>query len=237
MAGTCMPEFAKARSWPDERIVRSILDGNVILFEILMRRHNQRIYRAVCSILRNDAECEDVVQETYISAFAHLSQFAGRAKFSTWLIRIAVNGALKHYSTRGEFEFAGLEESEREMLSAQMCRSSLETPEADASRGELSEILEEAIRALPPPYRDVVTLRDLKEMSTEETAEALSLTGSNVRVRLHRARELLRGELLARIGSRRCNPPQTPSDISMRSLGRHRRQVKASWATAFRFGA
>lgn len=198
MTGTCMPEVARASGWSDEDIVRSILDGDVVLFEILMRRYNQRIYRAVCSILRDDAECEDVMQEAYISAFAHLSQFAGRAKFSTWLTRIAVNGALKRYSSRGEFKLVELEASEGEV---RIAFASSPTPEADAWRGELRGLLEEAILALPPLYRAVVILRDLKEMSTAETAEALSLTDSNVRVRLHRAHGLLRTELLALVAN------------------------------------
>lgn len=201
MAGTCMPEVAKALGWTDEEIIRSVLDGNLILFEILMRRHNQRIYRAIRSILRDDAECEDVMQETYVSAFAHLSQFAGRAKFSTWLTRIAVNEAIKRYSARGVFDLVELEESEGEVRARPAFCSSLPNPEVDASRGELSGLLEEAIMALPLPYRAVVMLRDLEEMSTSETAEALSLSESNVRVRLHRAHELLRAELLARVGA------------------------------------
>lgn len=196
-----MPEVARALSWPDEEIVRGVLEGNVLLFEILMRRHNQRIYRAVRSILRDDSECEDVMQDTYVSAFAHLSQFAGRAKFSTWLTRIAVNEAIKRYSARGLFDVLDLEESEGNVRDEQAFHSELSTPEANASRGELSGLLEEAILALPLPYRAVVTLRDLEEMSTAEAAEALSLTESNVRVRLHRAHEMLRAELLAGVGA------------------------------------
>lgn len=201
MAGTCMPEVARALSWPDEEIVRSVLEGNVLLFEILMRRHNQRIYRAARSILRSDSECEDVMQDTYVSAFAHLSQFAGRAKFSTWLTRIAVNEAIKRYTARGEFDMLELEETAGDPGSEPAFHSGMPTPEANASRSELSGLLEEAILALPLPYRSVVMLRDLEEMSTAETADALSLTHSNVRVRLHRAHELLRAELLARVGA------------------------------------
>lgn len=201
MAGTCMPEVTSALGWPDEEIVRSVLEGKLLLFEILMRRHNQRIYRAIRGVLRDDAECEDVMQETYVSAFAHLSQFAGRAKFSTWLTRIAVNQAIKRYSARGEFNLVELEESEGADRAWPAFGSNLSTPEGDASRCELIGLLEEAILALPLPYRAVVMLRDMEEMSTSETAEALSLSDSNVRVRLHRAHQLLREELLARVGA------------------------------------
>lgn len=201
MAGMTMPEVASASGWADEEIVRRVLDGEVLLFEVLMRRHNQRIYRAVRSILRDDTECEDVMQEAYVSAFAHLAQFAGRARFSTWLTRIAVNEALKRASARGRVDLLEMEEFEAEDGAMPEFRSPSPSPEADASRGELSGLLEEAILALPLPYRTVVMLRDLEEMNTAETAEALSLTDNNVRIRLHRAHELLRAQLLARVGA------------------------------------
>ncbi len=202
MTSIGMQELAQASAWPDEEIVRRILDGEALLFEVLMRRHNRRIYRAVRSILRDDAECEDAMQEAYVSAFTHLSQFAGRAKFSTWLTRIAVNEAIKRSCARGKMQPFELEEYEAEDNGAMPAfHSSSTTPEADASRHELSGLLEDAILALPLPYRAVVMLRDLEEMNTSEAAEALSLTESNVRVRLHRAHDLLREELLARAGA------------------------------------
>ena len=197
-----VPQLAQASAWPDEEIVRRVLEGDGLLFEVLMRRHNQRIYRAVRSILRDDSECEDTMQEAYVSAFAHLDQFAGRAKFSTWLTRIAVNEAIKRYGMRGRFEPFDVEGYEGEDDGAMPAfHSSSPSPEADASRHELSGLLEDAILALPLPYRAVVMLRDLEEMNTSEAAEALSLTESNVRVRLHRAHDLLREELLARAGA------------------------------------
>ena len=201
-----VPQLAEVSAWPDEEIVRRVLEGEALLFEILMRRHNQRIYRAVRSILRDDSECEDTMQEAYVSAFTHLSQFAGRAKFSTWLTRIAVNEAIKRYGMRGRFERLDAEGYEGEDDGAMpVFHSSSPSPEADASRHELSGLLEDAILALPLPYRAVVMLRDLEEMNTSEAAEALSLTESNVRVRLHRAHDLLREELLARAGASSAN--------------------------------
>lgn len=201
MASTAILELARASAWPDEEIVRRVLEGEELLFEVLMRRHNQRIYRAIRSILRDDAECEDAMQEAYVSAYTHLEQFEGRAKFSTWLTRIAVNEAIRRASARGRIDLLELEEHEGEDAAMSPFHSGLPSPESDASRGELSGLLEEAILALPLAYRAVVMLRDLEEMSTAETAEALSLTDSNVRVRLHRAHELLREELLARVGA------------------------------------
>lgn len=137
------------------------------------------------------------MQEAYVRAYEHLTQFEGRAQFSTWLTRIAVNEALKRAATRGKLD--SLDEAEGENMPA--FQSNSPTPEANASRSELKELLEEAILALPQKYRTVIVLRDVEEMNTAETAEVLSLTEANVKVRLHRAHELLRGELLALAGA------------------------------------
>lgn len=204
MADSGMLERARTEGWTDEDVVRRVLEGDAPLFELLMRRHNQRIYRAIRSILRDDAEAEDVMQETYVRAFHHLSQFEGRARFSTWLTRIAVHEAIRVAALRGRFDPLDLERSEPEeypmLNSAQMSAS----PEENAMRGEVGSMLEKAILALPDRYRAVVMLRDLEQMSTAETADALSLTESNVKVRLHRAHDLLRDSLLAQDRDNPC---------------------------------
>jgi RNA polymerase sigma-70 factor, ECF subfamily len=194
-------EKARVEDWRDEEIVQRVLEGELSLFELLMRRHNQRVYRAIRSILRDDSESEDVMQEAYVRAYEHLAQFEGRAQFSTWLTRIAVNEALKRLTARGKFDPLDDERYEGEDKSMPAFRSNLPTPEANASRSELKGLLEVAILALPQKYRAVIVLRDVEEMNTAETAEVLSLTEANVKVRLHRAHELLRGELLARAGA------------------------------------
>lgn len=199
-----MPDLqncAPIESSSDEEIVTRVLAGDSLLFEILMRRHNQRIYRAVRSILRDDAECEDVMQEAYVRAFEHLSQFEGRAKFSTWLTRIAVNEAIKRSIARGKLDPLDLEDFDGEDGVMLALSANSPTPENNAARGELGSILEELILALPVAYRSVLVLRDLEEMSTSETAQVLAITDANVKVRLHRAHELLRSELLARVGA------------------------------------
>src|ERR1700687_1250635 len=101
-----LPLVGKARvgGWPDEEIVQRVRDGDLALFELLMRRHNQRVYRAMRSILRDDSESEDVMQEAYVRAYEHLSQFEGRAQFSTWLTRVAVHEALKRSVARGKLD-------------------------------------------------------------------------------------------------------------------------------------
>jgi RNA polymerase sigma-70 factor (ECF subfamily) len=194
-------ERARAEGWTDGEIVQRILDGDLVLFELLMRRHNQRIYRAIRSILRDDSESEDVMQEAYVRAYEHLAQFEGRAQFSTWLTRIAVNEALKRLAARGKLDPLDQQQFEGEDGTMSEFQSNSPTPEANASCSEVGGLLEEAILALPITYRSVIILRDVEEMSTAETAEALSLTDTNVKVRLHRGRELLRAELFARTGA------------------------------------
>jgi len=199
-AGTAL-ERARIEGWADEEIVQRVLGGEPVLFEILMRRHNQRVYRAIRSILRDDSETEDVMQEAYVRAYEHLSQFEGRAQFSTWLTRIAVHEALRRAAARGKLDPLDWENLEGEEGTMARFQSDSPSPETSASRGELSVLLEDAILALPQTYRSVIMLRDLEEMSTADTAEVLSLTEANVKVRLHRGHELLRNELLRRAGT------------------------------------
>jgi RNA polymerase sigma-70 factor, ECF subfamily len=194
-------ERAHVEGWADEEIVRRILHGDLALFELLMRRHNQRVYRAIRSILRDDCESEDVMQDAYVRAYEHLAQFEGRAQFSTWLTRIAVNEALKRLAARGKLDPLDEERYEEEDGTMPVFQSNSPTPESNASNSELKTLLEEAILTLPVTYRAVTVLRDIEEMSTAETAEVLSITETNVKVRLHRAHELLRGVLFARVGA------------------------------------
>lgn len=169
-------EKARVEGWTDAEIVQRVLDGDLALFELLMRRHNQRVYRAIRSILRDDSESEDVMQEAYVRAYEHLAQFEGRAQFSTWLTRIAVNEALKRAVARGKLDSLDEERYEGEDENMPAFQSNSPTPEASASLSELKELLEEAILALPQKYRTVIVLRDVEEMNTAETAEVLSLT-------------------------------------------------------------
>lgn len=188
-------------AWTDEDVVRRVLDGDAVLFEVLMRRNNQRIYRAIRSVMRDDSEAEDVMQETYLRAFQHLRQFQGHARFSTWLTRIAVNEAIRRAGLRGRFVSLEVNDEALEDEAMDRLQQDAKTPEARAVQSEAGSMLEKAILALPAPYRVVVMLRDVEEMSTAETAEALSLSQANVKVRLHRAHELLRDEIAALAGA------------------------------------
>ena len=179
----------------DEEVIARVASGDAALFEIIMRRYNQRLFRVVRSIVGEDHEAEDAVQEVYLSAYTHLGQFAGQARFSTWLTRIAINEGLarRRRRTRGpELDF---KEGDDNMLHSTSARN----PEDEASRREMSHMLETAIDELPPIYRIVFVMREMEQMSTAETASALDIGEETTKVRLHRAKGLLREAMSTRM--------------------------------------
>lgn len=183
----------------DEDVVARVLAGATELFEIIMRRHNQRLYRVARAILKDDGEAEDVMQDAYIRAYKNLAQFAGRAKFSTWLTRIAVHEALSRKQRRKHVqELDAMAEWEKDKMGEMQSRES--TPEQNAAGREMRGVLEAAIGNLPEKYRTVFVLREVEEMSTAETADSLDLTEENIKIRLHRAKALLRKELFSQVG-------------------------------------
>jgi RNA polymerase sigma-70 factor (ECF subfamily) len=197
MEPTVVLEQAKAEGWTDEEIAVRVLAGETGLYEIIMRRYNQRLYRVARAILRNDAEAEDVMQDAYVRAYEHLAQFAGRSRFAAWLTKIAVHEALGRLRKRGhleELEAMAPNEAENILVSVS------DSPEQQASNAEVGHLLETAILSLPEGYRTVLMMRDIEEMNTAETATALELTEENVKIRLHRARAMLRKELFLRAG-------------------------------------
>ncbi len=192
MAGEVLP-LAGAAALSDEEVVDRVLAGDTALYEVVMRRHNTRLYRVTRAILKNDSEAEDVMQDAYVRAFQHLGQFEGRAKFSTWLTRIAVHEALARVHKGRRFEdWDDMDENQQDEIGAIQLRSN---PESETASVEMSKILEHAIESLPEQYRTVVMMRDVEEMTTAETADCLSLTEENVKIRLHRAHGMLRKEL------------------------------------------
>ena len=181
----------------DEDIALRVRAGQVALYGVLMRRYNQRLYRAVRAILRDESEIEDILQEAYLAAYRNLAGFEGRARFSTWLIRIAVNKALDRRRQRSfvvAFSAAAGAASKGNGAATIPAHAS-EDPERQNARRELALLLEAAIDALPDLLRPVYVLRDVDGMSTEETAESLGLEPNTVKTRLHRARSRLRERL------------------------------------------
>ncbi len=197
MSTAAVLERARLEGWTDEEVIARVLQGDTALFEIIMRRYNQRLYRVARAILRDDAEAEDVMQDAYVRAFQHLNQFEGRAKFSTWLTRIAVHEALARARRRNRLEDL---DTAVDADGDSIMTSTAPSPEQQASRGELNALLEQAVLTLPDHYREVLVLRDIEEMNTADVATTLDITEENVKVRLHRARALLRRELFARVG-------------------------------------
>jgi len=179
----------------DEEVVARVRAGETAWFEILMRRYNQRLYRVCRSILRDDAEAEDVMQDAYVRAYLHLEQFDGRSQFATWLTKIAVHESLARLRYRRKFvEIDAFAESSRNLM---MPASNLPSPEQEVLIRTLGVILESAINQLPVAYRSVFMLREIEEMNTAETAESLGISEEAVKVRLHRARARLRKEFTA----------------------------------------
>ncbi|HYI11806.1 MAG TPA: RNA polymerase sigma factor [Thermoanaerobaculia bacterium] len=179
----------------DEEIVGRVVAGDVALFEILMRRHNQRIYRAVRAVLRSDDDVEDVMQQAYLNAYKHLAQFAGGARFSTWLTRIAVNEAL----ARRRGSAVKLVQGD-ESMDLDIADEITPDPEQQAGTAELREVMEREVTALPDAFRTVFILREVEGLGTAETAASLGVSEDLVKTRLHRARILLRERLYRRAG-------------------------------------
>jgi RNA polymerase sigma-70 factor (ECF subfamily) len=181
----------------DEVIARRVVQGEGELYEILIRRHNPRLYRIARSILRDEAEAEDVMQDAYLSAYAHLDQFEGRASFKTWISRIAMNEALARLRRNGRYvEWDETMNEERANGSP-----APENPEQELSRRELSSILEEAIDSIPVGYRLVFVLRQLDGMSTDEVAQIAGISSDNVKARFRRAKIALRKVIESRVGA------------------------------------
>jgi RNA polymerase sigma-70 factor, ECF subfamily len=188
-----------SQALPDVEVVRLVIAGETGLFEILMRRYNQRLYRVARAILKDDAEVEDVMQQAYVNAYVHLDQFAERASFSTWLTKIAVHEALARARRRNASGFHGGAGPGDDTMTH--VRERAPDPEHQAFATELRSLLESAIDSLPERHRVVFTLREIEGLSTAETAECLGITEENVKTRLHRARAMLRDDLFARTGA------------------------------------
>jgi RNA polymerase sigma-70 factor (ECF subfamily) len=185
----------------DREIVQRVLAGETALFEVLMRRHNQRVYRATRAVLKDEAEAEDAMQQAYINAFTHLHQFQERAEFSTWLTRIALNEAFARRQKMRLAESVARQVEEENGTSMNAMRSPQPDPERQAYARELRRVLEYAVDELPETYRTVFMLRDVEGLSTSETGADLGLGEEAVKTRLHRARAMIRRSVTARIGA------------------------------------
>jgi RNA polymerase sigma-70 factor, ECF subfamily len=202
ISGSDGTAVAPTSTLSDADIVKRVRAGERALFEILMRRHNQRLYRAARAVVTDEHDVEDVMQQAYINAFTHLHQFEERSQFSTWLTRITLNEAFgrrrKVQSESKERVPSGLDSDAGEFM--ETVRSPQPDPERQAYAQELHRVLEEAVDTLPETYRIVFMLRDVEGLSTTETGEGLGLGEEAVKTRLHRARAMIRRAVTARIG-------------------------------------
>lgn len=183
---------------PDDDVIAEVLDGDTALFELLMRRYNERIYRTVRAILRDEQEAEDVMQQAFVNAFTHLRQFNHSARFQTWLTRIAINEALARVRRQGRYEALDEDDATIETL---VSRDPAENPERSAFSGELRGLLEWAIDELPDGVREVFMLREVEGLNTAEVADCLGVSEDVVKTRLSRGRAALRELLMKRTGA------------------------------------
>jgi RNA polymerase sigma-70 factor (ECF subfamily) len=190
----------------EAQIIASILAGNTHEFHDLIRPHERSVYIMAQSLLHNEADAEDAAQETFLKAFRNLARFRGDAKFSTWLISIALNEARSRLRSKKNVKMESLDEAPdgQGNTSPALLRDWREIPSEALERQEVQQLLQHAVTDLPLIYREVFMLRDVEELSVNESAEALGITVASVKVRLHRARLMLQKKLAPQL--KKLNP-------------------------------
>lgn len=178
----------------DKEVIERILRGEKNLYAIIVRRYNQRLYRIAMSIVNDDADAEDIMQVSYINAYENLTKFAFKSAFSTWLTRILINESLLRVKKRRKAAIA-LTESAISNAYHQMQTSAMQATDAKTLNTELKGILEKSIQQLPEKYRTVFIMREIEGMNVAETKNCLDISEINVKVRLNRAKSLLKTTL------------------------------------------
>lgn len=211
MDTTQLDRFALTK-FPDIIVVQRVLEGEKELFEILLRRYNQLLFRVIRSYISSEDDVRDIMQEAYVKAYLKLRQFNNQSSFSTWLIRIGINEALQFIRKRKrQIANYGKTESLENVFHLQDTNHM--NPEKQAISSETRIMVEHAVDSLPEKYRVIFVLHQLEGLSNSEIAECLKLTDSNVKVRLHRAKNLLKEELfkttqdasIFEFGNRKCD--------------------------------
>jgi RNA polymerase sigma-70 factor (ECF subfamily) len=187
-------------------MIVSILGGDTQLFHELIRPYERSVYVMALSLLQNQADAEDAAQEAFLKAFRNLSSFGGEAKFGTWLVSITLNEARSRIRRKKTVKIESLDESAGEQghVSPALLRDWREIPSQALERQEVRQLLQEAIAGLPLIYREVFLLRDIEELSVNESAESLGISVASVKVRLHRARMMLQKKLVPQL--KQVNP-------------------------------
>lgn len=178
----------------DEQLIERVLNREKNVYEVIMRKYNQRLFRIARSYILNEDEVEDLIQETYMKAYEQLPHFEKRSSFSTWLIRILINEALKRLNHRKRLASFTYDRSEHPAFDREAHEESPmnDNPLGQLMNTELGDVLERAVDRLPEKYSSVFVMREVEGMSIAETSEALEITETNVKVRLNRAKEMLR---------------------------------------------
>jgi RNA polymerase sigma-70 factor (ECF subfamily) len=179
-------------SLSDQEIINRVLSGEGQQYALIVRRYNARLYRIGMSLLNSPADVEDAMQLAYMKAYEHLKDFEHKSLFSTWLTRIFINTCLHHLKQQKQRQ---MRETDPDNIRRSIAGAIAQLPDKAVMNHELRKILEHALTALPEKYRMVFVMREVEDMSTSETMAALSLTESNVKVRLNRARTMLREKL------------------------------------------
>jgi len=180
----------------ETEIIKRILSGEKELYEILVRRNNQKLYRIIRSYLKDDAEIEDIMQDSYVKAFTKLYQFKLESSFSTWLIRIGINESLARLKEKGKlYHLNEQSDNLKSNTILEIPDNRQLNPQDKMVRNETKQILENAIDSLGIKYKTVYVMKEVEEMSLKEIAIALDLTIANVKVRLHRSKEMLKEKL------------------------------------------
>jgi RNA polymerase sigma factor (sigma-70 family) len=181
-----------SEQYSDFEIVKRVVDGEIALFEILIRRNNSFLYKTGRSYNYNHEDTQDLMQETFIDAWSSLSKFENRSSFKTWIIKIMLNNC---YRRKQKSSFKNETASEINDKSIPMFSANNQNTNKIVLNKELGKVVENALQQIPHDYRMVFSLREINGMTTEETAEALNISSSNVKVRLNRAKTMLRKEV------------------------------------------
>jgi RNA polymerase sigma-70 factor (ECF subfamily) len=195
-------EFVTAeryRELSDEEVIEKILEGQKSLFEVIMRRYNQRLFRIQHSYINDEDAVQDTLQMTYIKVYENLRSFRGDAKFSTWITRIAINEALKYI--QNEKKYLDLHKVGEFHSTNAHVMNNKQSPEKETIQKDLRHLLEKTVNDLPTKYRTVYMMREIEQLTTKEVAECVGITKSNVKVRLHRAKKMLRKKLERRVAT------------------------------------
>jgi RNA polymerase sigma-70 factor (ECF subfamily) len=181
----------------EAQMIASILAGDTQLYHELIRPYERSVYMMALSYMKSEADAEDIAQEAFLKAFHHLATFRAEAKFSTWLIGIALNEARSRLRREGILRMESIDDTSDKAgdTSPAILRDWREVPSEVLERKEVRQMLQQAITNLPAIYREVFVLRDVEELNNVETAAALSISVGNVKVRLHRARLMLQKQL------------------------------------------